>query len=135
MIVRTLLDTDILTPPHWNIPYHRPVSSTTLVAVDDDNKIHGLCWSVYGGEVGLIIVWFSSEPSCMFLLVSAVCKLAKSLGCFMLLSHTIEGSRLLNILQRRGWIVNNSWKSVAVGIPTNTQLAALVRKGNKGGAE
>jgi hypothetical protein len=69
----------------------------------------------YGGPVAMIGIWFHAEPQAAILLAKASLTMAKSYGCAMLLTHTIENSKLLRVLTKMGWKVNTDFKSVAVG--------------------
>lgn len=124
--VRTLLDTDVLTPPHWPIPIHRPCPETTLVAIDDASIIRGLCWAVYGGPVAMVVLWVSAEPCAAWKLHQELFGMSQAMGCASIVGHIQCDTRFLDVLSRRGWFVNTAWKSVAVSRPVNGKISTEI---------
>lgn len=133
MIVRNLQDSDELVAPHWNIPGHRPNPETTLVAMDN-GKVCGISWMAYGGPVGMIAIWFSAVPNAVYPLYRASLQLSRKFGCAMILGHVQDGTRFLDVLNRRGWITN-TWKSVAVGRSVDNATFRTHKRVLQGGVE
>jgi hypothetical protein len=82
------------------------------------------------------VIWVSGEPRAAKALYFEVFRLAQRLGCATVAGHIQDGSRFLDVLSRRGWMVCREWTSRAVLLPVNKTQGALMRQrqGTKGGA-
>lgn len=104
--VRTLLDTDVLTPPYWPFVPMRPEPSTTLIAIEDD-KLSGVVWMAYGG-FAMMVCWQSAAPNCAIPLWSAARKLACDRGCDIITCFVLNNDKLIQTMINRGWFVDTT---------------------------